>query len=242
MLIIKYNKELDMPGNIAASCDKLGWKVLGASFPTDYNTTVDMLAFDAGGVPLIVQIKRRPSDNIALEALSYYNNITGHKSGQGDLMAQSKYPEITKLHWDRARLILFAPSYNDYDIDTITSFPITVDAYIYSIFDDSIIIAPQYIPVADYPEEEEAAYSQLKDSLGNDNRAVLNEIEQFTHELDTNIKRITVGETIRYYEVADLFTIRADKGDIILDIAGESYNSQKSSLMEVVRDKIKYGK
>lgn len=242
MIFLDFDKGKTITDNITASAPVLGWNVIGSSFATDYGTTIDLLAFDDAGVPIIVQFKRNPEDNIALEALSYYNNITGHKSAQADLMAQSRYPNISKLLWERAKLVLIAPSFNKYDIDTINSFPITTDAYSYSITGDKMILVPQYIPSLDHTEEEETAYSQLKDSLANTDRAVLNDIEQYLSDMDANIKRLTIGSKTRYYIITDLLSLTAVNGEIIMNINGTGYGSTKHNLLAILRETIKYGK
>ena len=242
MIFLDFEQGKTLTDNLAASEQILGWNIIGTSFATDYGTTIDLLAFDNDGVPIIVQSKRNPADNIALEALSYYNNITGHKSAQADFMAQSRYPNAPKLLWDRAKLVLIAPSFNKYDIDTVSSFPIATDAYTYSIINDKLILVPQYIPTLDHTEEEEAAYSQLKDSLANAERATLNDIEQYLSDMDANIKRLTIGTKIRYYIIADLLSLTTVNGEIIMNINGTGYGSTQHNLLAILRETIQYGK
>lgn len=115
---------------------------------------IDTLGLDENNCPVIIEYKKKESQNIVTQGFFYLDWLTDHK-GDFQVAVQKALEKEVEINWSSPRLILIAESFSKYDTHAVTKMGQNVELKVYRFYEDNLLyIEDLYTPSASAVIEE----------------------------------------------------------------------------------------
>ncbi len=155
-------KRVDLPSekNIQVFCEKnlkslFNIRFVASEFSTGqkHGGRIDTLGLDENNLPVIIEYKKKKSQNIITQGFYYLDWLIDHK-GDFEVAAQNALKNKASIDWSGPRLILIAESFSKYDTHAVTKMGQNVDLKTYRFYDGNLFYFEDiYTTAADQPKK-----------------------------------------------------------------------------------------
>jgi predicted transport protein len=122
--------------------EALDMHLLASEYPTTFGGRIDTLAVDKDGAPVIIEYKKKHSDSVINQGLSYLKWLQAQKVEFFEMLILKKLKkeiaDAIKIDWKHPRVICIAESYNKFDIDTMEVIPMRIELFRYRFYEEGV--------------------------------------------------------------------------------------------------------
>jgi len=99
---------------------------------------IDTLGLDENNCPVIIEYKKKESQNIVTQGFFYLDWLTDHK-GDFQVAVQSVLGKDAEVNWAGPRLILIAESFSKYDTHAVAKMGQNVELKVYRLYESDLL-------------------------------------------------------------------------------------------------------